>query len=122
MASPVPTSEKSHYAQKQQDIPIAGLSEDEVHEGSTQQRMGHEAVQPTVGVEQSSRSSRLLRNNQKWDSLKEEIRRLYVLEGENLATTMGVIEKTHGFNARWVPVIFLPLFCSLFVQFKKMEI
>jgi hypothetical protein len=121
MASTVPTSEKSHYAQKQQDIPIADLSEDKVHEGSAQQRLGQEALQPTVGVEQSSRSSRLLRNNQNWDHLKEEIHRLYMLDDKTLATTMEAIGKTHGFNARWVPVIFLPLFCSLFVQSKNVE-
>jgi hypothetical protein len=47
-----------------------------------------------------SKSSRLARNDQKWDSLKDEIRRIYRGEGKTLATTMRTIEAKYGFKAR----------------------
>jgi hypothetical protein len=54
----------------------------------------------SVVSEQPSKSSRLTRNDQKWGSLKDEIHRIYKVEGETLATTMRMIEESYGFKAR----------------------
>jgi len=39
------------------------------------------------------------RNNQRWESLKEEIRRTYIAEDNTLPTTMKTIELEHSFTA-----------------------
>jgi len=57
-------------------------------------------VQPSTKIEQPSSSSRLAKNNQKWNSLKGKIRELYMTEDKTLAVTMGTMEKEHGFKAR----------------------
>jgi hypothetical protein len=64
-----------------------------------QASMEHERPASVVS-EQPSKSPRLTRNYQKWGSLKDEIQRIYKLEGETLATTMRTIEESHGFKAR----------------------
>jgi hypothetical protein len=41
----------------------------------------------------------LLRNNKIWDSMKDDIHRVYLTEKETLAETMVKIEAIHGFSA-----------------------
>jgi hypothetical protein len=41
----------------------------------------------------------LSRNDQKWESLKDEIQRVYMKENNTLPRTMLQIEQTHGFKA-----------------------
>lgn len=41
----------------------------------------------------------LLRNDQKWESLKQEIWRVYMTENNTLPQTMLKIEQAHGFKA-----------------------
>jgi hypothetical protein len=42
---------------------------------------------------------RLTRNDEKWDSVKADIYRLYITESKTLPTTMSEIEDLHGFKA-----------------------
>jgi len=58
-------------------------------------------VAPQTDLSQPpSKTSRLSKNDEKWNYLKEQIRRLYV-EGKNtLPATMQSIEERHGFKAR----------------------
>jgi hypothetical protein len=58
-------------------------------------------VDPQTELSQPlSKTSRLSKNDQKWNYLKEEIRLLYV-EGKNtLPATMQIIQERHGFKAR----------------------
>jgi hypothetical protein len=41
----------------------------------------------------------LLRNNQKWESLREEIHMIYMIQMTPLPKTMLLIEERHGFKA-----------------------
>jgi hypothetical protein len=50
-------------------------------------------------LQQPSKTSRLDRNNLKWDSIKEDIRRLYMMEDNTLPSTMNIIEREQGFTA-----------------------
>lgn len=59
-------------------------------------------AQPTIKTEEPSKSSRLIKSDQKWDSVKEEIRRIYMAEDNTLPVTRNVIEVRHGFKARLV--------------------
>jgi hypothetical protein len=61
---------------------------------------GPSQVQPSIKIERPSNSSRLTKNNQKWDSLKDEIRRFYMTEDKPLPITMDIIKQKHGFTAR----------------------
>ncbi|CZR62804.1 related to cercosporin resistance protein [Phialocephala subalpina] len=47
-----------------------------------------------------SKSSTLARNDQKWESMKEDIRRIYVTEKKSLKDTMDEITELHTFRAR----------------------
>jgi hypothetical protein len=47
-----------------------------------------------------AKSSFLIRNDQEWDYLKDEIRRLYVIEDNTLLATMRKIEEKYSFKAR----------------------
>jgi hypothetical protein len=74
----------------------------------------------SVVAEKLPKSSRLTRNGQKWSSLKDEIQRIYKVEGETLATTMRTIEESHGFKARSgfetslsVSLLWTNAFCSV---------
>jgi hypothetical protein len=52
--------------------------------------------------------TRLFRNDQKWDALKEAIHQIYVIENNSLPSTMQQIKQKHGFKASLVtqlPVI-----------------
>jgi hypothetical protein len=60
---------------------------DEGHLASSQVQ-----IQPT--------SSRRVRNDQKWDSLKEEIHHLYMTKDNTLHNTIRAVVDQHGFMAR----------------------
>jgi len=47
------------------------------------------------------KSSRLVRNSQKWDSLKERIYGMYMVEDRTLQDTMRAITERYGFKARY---------------------
>jgi hypothetical protein len=40
----------------------------------------------------------LARNDEKWNSLKPDIHRIYITESKTLPVTMTEIEKMHGFK------------------------
>jgi len=46
------------------------------------------------------KSFRRARNDEKWDSLKEEIYYIYMTNNSTLQNTKRVIEEKHGFKAR----------------------
>jgi hypothetical protein len=50
-------------------------------------------------VTEPPKGSTLFRKNQKWNSRKEEIRRLYIIENKTLPEVMKTIEDIHGFKA-----------------------
>jgi len=64
-----------------------------------------EEAQPTIKSEEPLKSSRLIKNDQKWEPLKEKIRRIYMVEDKTLPVTMNKIELEHGFKARLVVVL-----------------
>jgi hypothetical protein len=41
----------------------------------------------------------LSRNDQRWESLREDIRRIYMIENNTLAKTMEMIEEKYRFKA-----------------------
>jgi hypothetical protein len=43
---------------------------------------------------------RLSRNDAKWDSLKDAIHQIYMIENKTLPETMQLIEERHSFKAR----------------------
>jgi hypothetical protein len=45
---------------------------------------------------------RLSRNDQKWETLREDIRRIYMTANNTLPNTMLMIEETHSFKASYV--------------------
>jgi hypothetical protein len=51
---------------------------------------------------QPQKGPRLSRNDAKWDSLKDAIHQIYMIEGKTLPETMQLIEERHSFKARWV--------------------
>ena len=51
-------------------------------------------------VRASGKASRLIRNNQKWDSLKDRIYGIYMSEDFTLHDTMRAIEERYGLKAR----------------------
>ncbi|PMD60667.1 uncharacterized protein K444DRAFT_387287, partial [Hyaloscypha bicolor E] len=53
---------------------------------------------PARGQEQL-KSSRRIRNDEKWKSLKDEIYRIYMIEDNTLQNTMSTIFEQHGFEA-----------------------
>lgn len=57
---------------------------------------------PSTGIEQPPESSRLIKNDQRWDSLKDEIYQSYIADDNTLPVTMRTFEHTHGFAARFV--------------------
>jgi hypothetical protein len=56
---------------------------------------------PARGQEQL-KSSRRIRNDEKWKSLKDEIYRIYMTEDNTLQNTMNAISEKHGFEARYL--------------------
>jgi len=56
----------------------------------------------SADAKSAPKNGRKSKNVEKWNTLKEEIHRLYVLEKNTLPTTMKIIEKNHGFEARFV--------------------
>lgn len=65
----------------------------------------------------SSKSSRMAKNNQKWEPYKEEIRRTYLEENNKLEFTMEKIEKDHGFKARSTKTqMLLPILVMLIIS------
>jgi hypothetical protein len=50
-----------------------------------------------------TRPSRRARNDQKWDSLQDEISHIYITDDFTLQNTKRVIEEKHGFKARYPP-------------------
>jgi hypothetical protein len=55
---------------------------------------------PARGQEQL-KSSRRIRNDEKWKSLKDEIYRIYMTEDNTLQNTMNAVFEQHGFEARY---------------------
>jgi Clr5 domain len=54
-----------------------------------------------VSLEQNAKTSRSVRNSaQKWESLKEEVRQIYIEQDSTLAITIQTIEAKHGLKAR----------------------
>jgi len=51
----------------------------------------------------------LSRNDQKWESLKQAIQRVYMEEKNTLPQTMLKIEQAHGFKASYVSFQFFTL-------------
>jgi hypothetical protein len=51
---------------------------------------------------QLPKSTRRSLQNEKWEFHKKEIYGVYIKENKTLHTTMSMIEKKHGFVARWV--------------------
>jgi len=51
-----------------------------------------------------ARSSRRARNDERWDSLKEEIFEIYILKDSTLQDTKQLTEDKHGFVARCIPL------------------
>ena len=49
-----------------------------------------------------AKTSRLIRNNQKWDSLKDRIYHIYMAEDCTLPDTMLAIAERYGLKARYV--------------------
>lgn len=43
---------------------------------------------------------RIAKKGSRWDSVKPDVYRLYVLEGKTLSATMATIERIHSFSAR----------------------
>jgi predicted secreted acid phosphatase len=56
---------------------------------------------PARGREQL-KSSRRIRNDEKWKSLKDEIYRIYMTDDNTLQNTMNAIFEQHGFEARYL--------------------
>jgi hypothetical protein len=46
-------------------------------------------------------TTRLKKCDQKWDNIKSEAYRLYILENNNLEATRAAIQETHGFKSRY---------------------
>lgn len=59
-------------------------------------------LEASVDAKSARKNRRKSKNGEKWNTLKEEIHRLYVLEKNTLPTTVEIIEKNHGFKARFV--------------------
>jgi Clr5 domain len=52
--------------------------------------------------QRSQKGSVLSRNDQKWESLKQDIHKVYMSENTTLSQTMIRIEEGFGFKASWV--------------------
>lgn len=61
---------------------------------------GNTGSAPPKSSRQPTRSGRKAKNDAKWDTHKEEIRRIYFEEKNTLPETMQRIEETQGFKAR----------------------
>jgi len=66
------------------DLDISSLDHDETHPQASQ------------------KGSVLSRNDQKWESLKQDIHKVYMSENNTLTQTMIRIEERFGFKASWV--------------------
>ena len=63
--------------------------------------MPEEAEEPFSFDSQEYNSTKVRRvTDREWESVKTEIEQLYIDQDQTLATTMQVIEKTHGLKAR----------------------
>jgi hypothetical protein len=56
--------------------------------------------QTNLDSEQPQKGLRLSRNDAKWDSLKDAIHQIYIIEKKTLPETMQLIEERHSFKAR----------------------
>ncbi len=61
-----------------------------------------EASRASIQIKERKKSSRRIRNDQKWDLLKEKIDRLYMTEDNTLQDTMRIILDQDGFKARYI--------------------
>lgn len=52
--------------------------------------------------QEQPKSSRRIRNDEKWRSLKGEIYRIYMTDDNTLQNTMNAIFEQHGFEARYL--------------------
>jgi hypothetical protein len=59
------------------------------------------ALNPSTAV---TKSSRRARNDDRWDSLKEEIYQVYMAKDSTLQNTKQLAEERHGFVARYTPL------------------
>lgn len=55
---------------------------------------------PSHQAREASRTSRRAMKREQWESLKDEVHKLYVLEGMTLQATISKIEKDYTFKAR----------------------
>jgi hypothetical protein len=51
-------------------------------------------------AQEAPKCARRVQNDQKWDSIKEEIYRIYMTEENTLQNTMSAIAGQYGFKAR----------------------
>jgi hypothetical protein len=58
---------------------------------------------PTSNKDALNPSCRI-RNDQKWNSIKEEVYRIYITEDNTLRSTMRAVSEQHAFNARYVHI------------------
>ncbi len=57
-----------------------------------------ETLGPSLSLN-SSKGPRLLKNDKKWDSVKHEVQRIYMIGNHTLQETMAEIERIHGIQA-----------------------
>jgi hypothetical protein len=62
--------------------------------------LGAEEVTASTQPGPVTKPSRRARNDQKWNSLKDEIYRIYMIDDFTLRNTKRVLEERHGFKAR----------------------
>ncbi|KAH7420120.1 hypothetical protein BKA64DRAFT_634763 [Cadophora sp. MPI-SDFR-AT-0126] len=58
-----------------------------------------ESIIGPKGSKRGEKSSRLSQNDKKWEFMKEDIRKFYVLEGSTLPRTMQLVQEKYGFQA-----------------------
>ncbi|CZR56273.1 uncharacterized protein PAC_06161 [Phialocephala subalpina] len=56
-------------------------------------------TEPPTAVQQGAKVSRRAAKRDKWESIKEEVRQLYVLEGKTLEATMMEMQRKYSFKA-----------------------
>ena len=84
---------------------------------------GHEAGRPEVSEVKASnttnKSSRQ-RKQQQWESHREEIHELYMVESKTLKSTMQIMKDKYNFTPRSAPSPFPPLLCDLWTAYPKL--
>jgi hypothetical protein len=71
------------------------MSEDRMNETLLDQ-----APSTSTEAQETPKCARRIRSDQKWDSLKEEIYRIYITEDNTLQITISSIFGQYGFKAR----------------------